>query len=576
MEVSSSAAFNHINNFVHPQATFIDASGEEDLWFTKGVKQRARAVDRTVIDLPASAEQNLMWITLLDSSSLSGKKSFNPERNLLTLPAWNKVSVDIIVHAQASASGSLMRLLDSLKKADFFSSAPPRVTIELPHVIEQSTKSYLEKFSWPPRADPNTGSLLTLHHRIPQKDLTPDENAIRMLESFWPADPFSSHVLVLSPQSDLSPLFFHYLKYAILEYRHSASTTATDANLLGISLDLPSTYLNDTTKFDPPLKTTTKNDVAEIITPFLWQAPNSNAQLYFGDKWVELHEFVAQLFASPSPLPKKLVSKAYPSWLEHVLKLVRARGYWTIYPNFPNHDSLSTLHTDLYKPPEEYSQDIKEEEAHKGELTADPAEHKKIKNAETSLIKTPLLSILPNNGVLPAITDMPLLSWDGQHSTMDSYWQSALSYVLEFKQNIGGCGPEAPEKPRYAQSAADLFCFNDPPPKEVKKELPIQEMPEIGRNFPVPDEASTRTARKETTEESVEEMTAQVVQNPGSETKEQEIREKRDGKISGSNSARLPENAKTLGEPNPVTVETKEYAIQTAAPEKLEPRKAAE
>ncbi len=73
MEVSSAAAFKHINDFVHPQATFIDASGEEEIWFLKGLKERASNLGRTVIELPESSEQNLMWITLLYSSSLSGK-----------------------------------------------------------------------------------------------------------------------------------------------------------------------------------------------------------------------------------------------------------------------------------------------------------------------------------------------------------------------------------------------------------------------------------------------------------------------------------------------------------------------
>ena len=71
MEVSASAAFNHINTFVHPQATFVDASGEEEAWFLKGIKDRAVAAGRTLIDLPEDAEQNLMWITMLDSASLS-------------------------------------------------------------------------------------------------------------------------------------------------------------------------------------------------------------------------------------------------------------------------------------------------------------------------------------------------------------------------------------------------------------------------------------------------------------------------------------------------------------------------
>jgi hypothetical protein len=71
MEVAASAAFNHINTFIHPQATFVDASGEEEIWCLKGIKDRAVTAGRTVIDLPGNAEQNLMWITMLDSSSLS-------------------------------------------------------------------------------------------------------------------------------------------------------------------------------------------------------------------------------------------------------------------------------------------------------------------------------------------------------------------------------------------------------------------------------------------------------------------------------------------------------------------------
>jgi hypothetical protein len=73
MEVSSSAAFNHINTYIHPQASIIDLSGEEEAWFLKGIKGRAATLGRTVIELPENAERNLMWITLLDSASLSGR-----------------------------------------------------------------------------------------------------------------------------------------------------------------------------------------------------------------------------------------------------------------------------------------------------------------------------------------------------------------------------------------------------------------------------------------------------------------------------------------------------------------------
>ncbi|TVY44322.1 hypothetical protein LSUB1_G001294 [Lachnellula subtilissima] len=443
MEVSTFAGFNHINTFVHPQATFIDGSGEEEPFFLKGLKSRAASLQRTVIELPDNAEQYLMWVTLLDSASLS---------------AWNKVSIDIVVHAQPSASGSLMRLLNSLKKADFFSSAPPRLTIELPHQIDAPTKQYLEHFKWPPHADHNTGSLLTLHHRIPQHGLTPDENSIRFLEAFWPADPFTSHVLVLSPQAELSPLFFHYLKYTMLEYKYSRAPSVHHKNLMGISLDLPSTYLNDSLSFIPPVTNTT------IPTSFLWQAPNSNAALYFGDKWVELHDFVAQLLESqhktPTTIDEKLVSKTYPSWLEHVLKLVRARGYSTLYPNFEA-DTLLTLHNDLYQLPEEYPEDDEAETpSDSGELTANLNDHLSLKHKETALITKPLLTMLPYDGELPAITEMPFLSWDGQGIDVGKIGLQALTYSQAFRQEIGGCDLSA-EKVRNELSAADLFCLND-------------------------------------------------------------------------------------------------------------------
>lgn len=245
---------------------------------------------------------------------------------MLTIPpAWNKVTVDLVIHAQVSASGSLIRLLESLKKADYFSSSPPRLTIELPNEIEEPTKQYLlQRFHWPPTEIQNGANLLTLHHRIPQHGLTVEENSIRFLESFWPADPINSHIVVLSPHAELSPYFFHYLKYAMLEYKYS--TRQYDAtSLLGISLDLPTTYLNDTTKLTPPL-------LNKTATPFVWQAPNSNAALYFGDKWVELHDLVSRSLTSHHMAPAsstahKEVSKTYPSWLEHVLELARVRGY---------------------------------------------------------------------------------------------------------------------------------------------------------------------------------------------------------------------------------------------------------
>jgi hypothetical protein len=351
-----------------------------------------------------------------------------------------------------------MRLLESLKNADFFSSTPPRLTIELPHEIDEATKRYLEHFKWPPAGSRSSGSLLTLHHRIPQYGLTGEENSIRFLESFWPADPSNSHVMVLSPQAELSPLFFHYLKYTMLEYKYSSSQyDSTD--LLGISLDLPPTYLNDSTTFTPPRLNNT-------ATPFLWQAPNSNAALYFGEKWVELHNFISHLLQSqhklptPTTLNTKEVSKTYPSWLEHILKLARARGYATIYPHFKARDSLVTLHNDLYQPPEEYEQDLKEEKK-EAELGADMKDHLSLKHKEQLLVNTGLLTILNDGGRLPLLADMPTMRFDGEIVEGAEMERGAAEFKKVFRREIGGCDEKDAVVEMIEGEVVDLFCLND-------------------------------------------------------------------------------------------------------------------
>lgn len=358
-----------------------------------------------------------------------------------------------------------MRLLESLKHADFSSSPPPRLTIELPQKVDADTKRYLERFTWPPNHGHNEASLLSLHHRIPQSGLTAQENSIRFLEAFWPANPATSHLLVLSPQAELSPLFFHYLKYSMLGYKYSKNPSNIRDKVLGISLESPSSYLNGSGGFVAPLMQTSSGDKSPIMSPFLWQAPNSQATLYFGDKWVELHDFVTQLLSKTqlsTPADKeKLVSKTYPSWLEHILELARIRGYAILYPNFEGPDSLVTLHTDLYHPPEEYAEDPEVQSEHIKEgtkLTADPAQHMTHKHTETPLASRSLLSMLPFDGVLPKLAEVPLVSWDGVQTTYIDLWQGASYYRETFRRDFGGCDS--------AHDDGDLFCERNKKPEE--------------------------------------------------------------------------------------------------------------
>lgn len=112
-----------------------------------------------------------------------------------------------------------MQLLRSLSAADFSVGSIPHLTIELPHDVDLATTRFLKDFQWPPRGvyNPSNSRHLTLRHRIPRGRLTEEESSARFLESFWPADPKHSHVLVLSPQSQLSRRFFHCMCRAGLD-----------------------------------------------------------------------------------------------------------------------------------------------------------------------------------------------------------------------------------------------------------------------------------------------------------------------------------------------------------------------
>ena len=188
-------AFYHISKYMHPQVVFVDGSAEEEQFLLEGARLQSSELHFPVIELPRNGPKKLGWASKLDSSSLT---------------AWNKVNFDILIHASPGASGSLIRLLKSLSAADFTGSAVPHLTIELPHDLDVAATQFIDNFRWPPAHvnNPTHAQQLTLRRRIPRAHMNEHESSVRFLESFWPVDRHS-HVLVLSPQAELSPQFFH-------------------------------------------------------------------------------------------------------------------------------------------------------------------------------------------------------------------------------------------------------------------------------------------------------------------------------------------------------------------------------
>jgi len=388
--------------------------------------------------------------------------------------------VDILIQSPLTSSGSLIRLLHSIEGADYDGFRRPHLTIELPPDIDPPTQSFIENLVWPP-LDPSGAlhaSQVTLRHRISRQRLGAEEASLHFIESFYPARPDHSHVLVLSPQVEVSKLYFHYLMYNIMEYRHSTygpDSYSTD-KLMGISLDLPSQYLNDSELFHPPLLKATESPAVgppEESSPslFLWQAPNSNAALYFGDKWAEFHSFLTSRLTAQQQkfvTRPKQISQNYPSWTEYLLELMRARGYSVLYPNLPSLPSLATVHNELYQLPEESSPppprpDLDNPPADTKEpflAGPSPASNQHPLNPEPPLVLTPLLTILPDEGDLPQLSSLPSLSYSGELLTPLTAKQQTEEFAHEFRREVGGCKTKS-KKLIYLMKADDLFCLDN-------------------------------------------------------------------------------------------------------------------
>lgn len=424
-------------------------------------------------------------------------------QNLLTpVAAWQTTYVDLLIHAPPKSSGSLIRLLKSIEEADYFGYRRPHITIELPAEIDASTYNFLENMVWPPLdwSGGSHSSQLTLRHRIPKRSFTAAEASSYFVESFYPARPLDSHVLVLSPQVELSPLYYHYLIYNLLEHRYSKSNSID--NLMGISLELPTNFLNGSADFTPPTPKSKSNDPM----PFLWEAPNSNAALYFGERWMEFHSFVTNRVSTmkqSTAANKKQITESYPAWMEYLLELMRARGYAMFYPNYDSiaSNAFAAVHSELYQAPEEYSKKPTKIKNNESPPPLDPTDsfetdlstHAKTKphTPEPPLLTSSLLSLLSQAGYLPALSTLPYISYDGQPASTSDRTSSAADFAAAFRRDIGNCvsgnGKDANQPPFVERGADDLFCNLDDPPEALMEQTDDNSPMTASAEIPDPD-----------------------------------------------------------------------------------------
>ncbi|KAF2241092.1 hypothetical protein BU26DRAFT_525615 [Trematosphaeria pertusa] len=471
-ESSVMAALGHIHSFLHPQVAIVDGGGSEDFSFARGMRARTKALGMPLVEIPKDGWESLMWATRLDAGSLH---------------SWHLPSVDIIIQVPPESS-SVIGLLKSIRTADYSGFQAPRLTIELPAEMDDSVKQYLENFKWPLHDRP-TGNHVSIRRRIANQRATQEESAVRFLELFYPTSTTNSHVLLLSPQTQLSAQYYQYLMYTLLEYRYSSFGEDDSANLMGVSLELPSVLPDGKTKLKPPKPADMHTSRYQELFPetpstqFLWQAPNSHATLFFGDKWAELHSYLSNRVAKHYQSPKaaarrKLVSETLPSWTEYMLEFMRARGYSLFYPGKTSSESLVTVHNELYHAPEEFlprttsapgggemaPPRLPDEPFLRGEEAAP-----RPTNVEAPVLghSRPLHVALPFEGDLPEIAHLPYLLHSGRMVPHANVSSIAAAYADRFREVIGGCKMPAGKHRRVLPgSARDLFCFGDEDEKE--------------------------------------------------------------------------------------------------------------
>ncbi|KAI5292065.1 hypothetical protein KEM55_008110, partial [Ascosphaera atra] len=142
MGMSARAAFIHLEHYIKPSVIITRDEKADEPFLVDGISQEAGETDVAHIPLKGSS-LDYTWLSKL---------------NINSLKAFNDPSVELLVQAPPASSGSLIRLLEKLKRANYFTRAPG-LTIELPPDTDSFLSRYLAKLKWPPGSDSQSFTL---------------------------------------------------------------------------------------------------------------------------------------------------------------------------------------------------------------------------------------------------------------------------------------------------------------------------------------------------------------------------------------------------------------------------------
>ena len=207
-----------------------------------------------------------------------------------------------------------------------------------------------------------------IHHRIIHGGLLP-----AVVESWFPHTN-DSYGLLFEDDIELSPMYYAWVKMAVLRYRYLPVHALPCAsipifffsnrygdprnkipNMFGISLyqqkhlELP---LDGRQPFNPRTLFSSSG-LAHPTTPYLSQIPCSWGAVYFPEQWREFHDYLAVRLSGVSMaidediVPGVRSNRWSKSWKKFFIELIFLRGYVMLYPNYDNFVSLSTNHLEV-------------------------------------------------------------------------------------------------------------------------------------------------------------------------------------------------------------------------------------
>ncbi|GAA95930.1 uncharacterized protein L969DRAFT_42203 [Mixia osmundae IAM 14324] len=401
-----------------------------------GVNFDAHPLDSVVgIEIPQSDIAHVDWLAALPLDAIR---------------SWNVPKIDISVITR-DRPDSLLRLMKSVEAAHFLGDRV-NIGLNLEQNADFDTHKLVAQLEWP-------HGTLNIRHRVVVGGLIP-----AIVESWYPRNN-DTYGVFLEDDVEVSPQFYAWLKFTILQYRYDASTKVEAARLFGVSLyQQKNVELRNEGRRAFDAHALFADLGLPATRPYLSQVPCSWGAVYFPEQWKEFHHFLSLRFNESSLditdliVPDIKSNRWARSWKKYFIELVYLRGYTMLYPNYADFVSFSTNHLEV-------GDHVKAEAS---TVETEQQKRRKIMFEVPLMQMTDSLLDLPDERRLPKWSALPVIDFWGTLTTESDIVERGATTILELEV----C-PPLNTSTVQSYDARELLCptENAPLPLEEAREF---------------------------------------------------------------------------------------------------------